>query len=153
MEKILIELFNHNNKNDFNMNIKKLNIYIKPNIICACIEQNYCQNNLGIDGNKYLLDGLLYDAMNARNSYNVSLLLSNRLSKCIDNKYWLPSEIWNIITNNLKIELVNKIKTYKINIPRTLTIKNNVTIGNYDYAITYKFNENGSIDKDIKLII
>lgn len=150
MNNILIELFNHN-KDTFNTNIKKINTYIVSDIIYASIEQNYYKYyyNKDIDDNRQSLNKLLYDVIIARNSYNISLLLSNRLSKQMNHKCWLPSEIWNIINHNLKIELINKIKTYNINIPITFTIKNNYTIGNYDYTVIYNLNENGTIETSI----
>jgi len=148
MDIILIELFTHNKEN-FDTNIKKLDTYIDLNTITPHIKQNL---DFYVYDNTNLLNNLLQKVIIARNSYNISLLLSNRLSKCMSHTCWLPSELWNIIGNFLKMDLINKIKIYKSYIPITLTIKNNITIGNYDYGIIYKFNENGTIYKDIKVI-
>lgn len=78
--------------------------------------------------------------------------MTTKLSRSTDHIYWLPSELWNIIGNVLKMDLINKINKYKINIPRTLIFKHNYTIGNYDYAINYKFNENGTIESSVNMI-
>ena len=136
---ILTELFTHN-KTNFNTNIKKLDLYINlnPQNIKQIYDDEYAESN-----------DLLYNALVSRNSYNMSLLLSNKLSRPVKHTCWLPSELWNAINNILKMEYINKINIYKLNIPDFYIIKERTSIGNYNYLITYKFYEDGRTEKNI----
>lgn len=138
------KLFDHN-KTKFDNNFKKLDIYVDQNQIRS-YETTY---DYGFDNDmyqkQYYWNERLKNIIIARNSYNMSLLLSNRLLKLTDHICWLPSELWNIITNFIKVELIDQINNYKNTIPRTITIKRNFNIGNYDYSFIMKADEDGSI--------